>query len=145
MEKFDPSLYTQNSSKSTKQEAVYSDIPLSFDFHPGTKDVTRLLDDDAVKASLKNILKTSRYERTFNPLFGANLNRMLFEQLDERSIENIDVLIRSAVESFEPRVNLLDVVVGGLIDENTLAVTLFYTVLNRPARQQLDLTIVRVR
>jgi hypothetical protein len=35
---------------------VYSDLNLLFTAHPITKDVTRLLDADAVKRSVKNIV-----------------------------------------------------------------------------------------
>lgn len=144
MNTFNSSKYIQGNSKGG-QEVVYSDIPINFDFHPGTKDLARVTDEQAVKNSLRSILKTSRYERLFNPFFGANLNRMLFENLDERNIDNIETLIRTSIENFEPRVILKDVVVGGLVDDSTLAIDLIYSIRNNTGEQRLSLSITRVR
>jgi phage baseplate assembly protein W len=146
MKEFDSTAYTTSgASTASLQRNVFSDIPTNFEFHPGTKDLARVLDEEAIKQSLKNILKTNRYERLYNPLFGSNLNAMLFEQLDDRNLDDVDILIRTAIENFEPRVALIDVVVSGLVDDNTVAVTLFYSTLNNPVEQRLDVTITRVR
>ena len=58
---------------------VYSDLNLLFTAHPITKDVTRLLDADAVKRSVKNIVLTNYYERPFKPAFGGGIRNLLFE------------------------------------------------------------------
>lgn len=71
---------------------TYSDIPTNLDFHPGTKDIARLTDEVAIKTAIRNILKTSFYER-YDALFGSNLNKLLFEQLDRRTITSVEQII----------------------------------------------------
>lgn len=123
---------------------TYSDIPTNLDFHPGTKDIARLTDEVAIKTAIRNILKTSFYER-YDALFGSNLNKLLFEQLDRRTITSVEQIIRTALESYEPRVRVDEVIVTGLTDELTLGITLQYTILNTASPQKLVLTIERVR
>lgn len=146
MKDFNVNQYTYDTSTPTKKEqVVYSDIPLNLDFHPGTKDISRLLEESSIKNSLKNLLKTSRYERIYNPLYGGGLNQILFEQIDDRNILALDVIVRKAIENYEPRVQVIDVITTGLVDDNTLALTLVYSIINRQGQQRLDLQITRVR
>lgn len=140
-----PYVYNTSSTPTKKEQVVYSDISLNLDFNPGTKDITRLLEEESIKNSLRNLLKTSRYERVYNPLYGGSLNQILFEQIDDRNILAVDTIVRTAIENYEPRVQVLDVVSTGLVDENTLAMTLLYTIINRQGQQRLDLQITRVR
>lgn len=144
MNDFNPGAYTLTGT-SKKQEALYSDVALTFDFHPGTKDIVRITEQVSIANSLKNILKTNKYERLYNPRFGANLNQMLFELLDSRNLSMIESTIRFAIENYEPRVKVRDVIVTGLVDEETVAITLVYDIINIEGLQTLDLQITRVR
>ena len=60
----------------------YKDLDLNFISHPVRKDVNKLLDEDAVIGSIRNLLQTSHYERLFQPSLGSNVKRILFENMD---------------------------------------------------------------
>ena len=62
----------------TNTEEFYSDFQTNFTIHPIKKDLTRLVNEDSVKRSIKNILLTNYYERRFRPRFGANIRKYLF-------------------------------------------------------------------
>ena len=95
----------------------YKDIDLSFARKPGSLfedglirgDVYRKLDIRSVEQSIRNILLTNFYEKPFQPLFGANLRRLLFELDTMVSEPEIRDLVTSSVNKWEPRVEVMDV------------------------------------
>lgn len=140
---FDPNKYSQTGNG--KDSVVFSDLTTDLKRHPGTGDITRVTDIESVKNSLRNILKTNHYERIYNPLFGANINAMLFELLDDSTNEVVKSMVISAISNFEPRVKVIDIVVSALVDTNTLTLTIVYAVLNNPDPQILELKVTRIR
>ena len=97
-----------NSKRSTR---IYSDLNLNFTKNPATKDVAKLFDVQAIKRAVKNIILTNRYERPFKSDFGCNLRGFLFENLTEPVMVLIKDRVAMAIEKYEPRVSVEDVVV----------------------------------
>ena len=106
---------TNNSKRSNR---IYKDLNMSFTKNPATKDVARLFDVQAIKRSVKNIILTNKYERPFNPDFGCNLRGFLFENITEPLLVIIKDRVAMAIEKYEPRVSVEDVVVKNDIDKN---------------------------
>jgi phage baseplate assembly protein W len=64
-----------------------------------------------IRSSLLTILMTNRYERVMENDFGANLNEFLFEQ-SGTAIENaVRQRIIDAINRYEPRVTIEDILV----------------------------------
>ena len=61
--------------------ATYTDLSLSLQAHPFTKDILKISDVDAVKQSMKNILFSGPYSSPFNTVRGADIRSILFDQL----------------------------------------------------------------
>ena len=57
----------------------FRDISLSFTRHPITNDITILRNEDAIKKSVINLVRTSINERFFNSLLGTSVGNTLFE------------------------------------------------------------------
>ena len=112
----------------TSREVLYSDFDLSFIKHPNTKDVTILRDIDAVKQSVKNLVLTAQGERPFNSILGSKVSGLLFENLDEITGSAIRDEIRTTINNFEPRVNLLEVKVLPNYDSYEYNVTIRYEI-----------------
>lgn len=91
--------------------AIYTDLDLNFTVHPRTHDVSKKADVSAIFASLKNLIKTSNFERPFHPEIGCQLHSLLFEQMTHDVISTIERTIKYTVINFEPRVEILDVTV----------------------------------
>ena len=106
---------TNNSKRSNR---IYKDLNMSFTKNPATKDVARLFDVQAIKRAVKNIILTNKYERPFNPDFGCNLRGFLFENITEPLLVIIKDRVAMAIEKYEPRVSVEDVVVKNDIDKN---------------------------
>ena len=123
---------------------VYSDLNLLFTAHPITKDVTRLLDSDAVKRSVKNIVLTNYYERPFKPALGGGVRNLLFELDTDRRLDRARSQLRKTIEIFEPRV--FNVIVEfSRLDTNEMQITIYYTISNTMPRQEVEFTIRRTR
>ena len=99
---------------STTVNKNYKDVDLSFAnksgtvFEDGVKrgDVYKKVDIRAVEQSMKNILLTNYYEKPFQPFFGADLRRLLFELDTMVSEPQVRDLITRAIRKWEPRVQI---------------------------------------
>ena len=123
----------------------WSDLNLLFSIHPSTADVTKKVDDEAIKASLKNLISTKNYERPFHPEIGCQIYSLLFEPFTPVTVQVMKKTIADVIEKFEPRVILLDVRVLDRPDNNDLTVTITYKTINTEQPVTLTTTISRVR
>ena len=106
----------------------FRDISLSFKRHPVTNDITSLKNEDAIKKSVVNLIRTRVGERFFNPLLGSRVDDYLFD-LNDGLIENsLESEIRNVINNFEPRVRLRSVVVNTFPDSNEVDVTISYDI-----------------
>ncbi len=83
---------------------------------------------DQIKSNLVNLLLTNKGERMYNPEFGADLKRVLFEGITDDITEIISNLIRSNVSIFIPEVTIVNVDVVKKEDTNTISVTVQYRI-----------------
>jgi len=123
-------------------ESYFSDIPLNFTPHPVTGDVSPLSEEKAVKGALINLLRSPVGERPFNPEYGTNLEKYLFEPADPITENEINQDIAYAIQKFEPRVTLvsIDTVMS---EYGSADITITYYVNNVPELQTLETTITR--
>lgn len=115
----------------------FRDISFSFSRNPVTNDILTLRDENAIKISVINLIKTIVGERFFNDLLGSSVNDSLFE-LD--SIDLHAVLkeqIQNVLDNFEPRVRLNDVLVDVPFDSNELNITVQYDIVGLPVPLQI--------
>ena len=131
--------------QTTRTESRYKDIYTNLDAHPVRKDIFVLTDDDAVKTSIRNILFTDRFERFFNPLFGSNIKRTLFENMTASTEMDVRMFVTTAIRNFEPRVDYLEVYVNAIPDENGYYLKVIFSIINNPQLETLNLILNRVR
>ena len=85
---------------------IYSDLDLTFNKVPGTKDVAMKYDEQAVIRSIRNLLSTNLYERLFQPTILSNLEGLLFDNISPLMETTIAKEIQNIIENYEPRVSL---------------------------------------
>jgi phage baseplate assembly protein W len=124
---------------------TFSDLDLNFTKNPVTLDVTRRYDEDAVKNSIKNLVLTSNYERPFHSEIGSPIRQLLFEPASPMLGAMLKRSIEDLINTFEPRVNLTDVICVVAQDDYTIDVSIEFTILNTTAPITLDLTLQRTR
>ena len=134
---------TTNKSKISNR--IYSDLNLSFTKNPATKDVARLFDVQAIKRSVKNIILTNKYERPFDSDFGCNLRGFLFENITEPLLVIIKDRVAMAIEKYEPRVSVEDVVVIEDVDKNGLSIMVSFLINGTEAPVSVSTFLQRVR
>ena len=121
----------------------YKDLSMSFETNPLNEDLIALKNSSAIARSIRNIVFTQPGEKFFNPEFGSRVSESLFEVVDEVSTIAIRDEIRSSIINYEPRVNLLDVLVNPNPDENEMNVTIKYEIVGIDIPpQQLDFVLL---
>ena len=124
----------------------FKDISMSFETNPLNEDLIALKNSSAIARSIRNIVFTQPGEKFFNPEFGSRVSESLFEIVDEVSTIAIRDEIRSSIINYEPRVNLLDVLVNPNPDENEMNVTITYEIVGIDIPpQQLDFVLLPTR
>lgn len=114
----------------------FSDISLSFTRNPVTNDVIALRNEDAIKKSVVNLVKTRIGERFFNGLLGTSIEDSLFE-LNTSDINSVlDEEIRNLLSNFEPRIRLKDVSVEIPDDSHDLNISIQYDIVGLPVPTQ---------
>ena len=132
-------------NKSKRSNRIYADLNLSFTKNPATKDVARLFDVQAIKRSVKNIILTNKYERPFNSDFGCNLRGFLFENLTEPMVVIIKDRVAMAIEKYEPRVSVEDVIVKNSSDPNGINIQVSFLINGVEAPVTVSTFLQRVR
>ena len=114
----------------------FKDISLSFKRHPVTNDILALRNEDAIKRSVQNLVRTIRGEVFFNELLGTRISGSLFELANDDYIEPMKTQIETVISNFEPRVRLTKVDFQTFPDENAIEVTINYDIIGLSAPTQ---------
>jgi phage baseplate assembly protein W len=124
---------------------LFSDIDLNFTAHPVTKDITRRFDENAIKASLRNLLLTRNFERPFHSEIGSPIRALMFELPGPMFDVMLQRAIIDVINNFEPRVEIIEVLVNDASDLNAVYVTLEFKIVNTERPITLDLALERTR
>ena len=68
----------------------FKDISMSFKVNPLNNDLIALKNETAIARSVRNIVMTIPGERFFQPNFGSEINRVLFNNIDDLSASMIE-------------------------------------------------------
>lgn len=124
----------------------FKDVSMSFKVNPLNNDLVALKNTNAIARSVRNIILTSPGEKFFNPDFGSNVSKLLFENLDEVTALAIRDEIETAINNYEPRVSLIDVEVTPDFDNNSLDAKIKYCIVGADIPpQQLEFVLLPTR
>lgn len=85
---------------------------------------------EQTKANLINYLLTNRGERVFNPMFGADLRNLVFENIVDITTDELQERIQNDIRNYFPQVIVEQVKFDNIPDSNTINFTLTYNILN---------------
>ena len=121
-----------------KSAAVGVDIPFSekgvFKSNYTTKEATR--------NNLINYFLTNPGERPLNPNFGAGLRSFVFQQIADDNLDFLEEEISSNLEKFFPNINIDNLLIGKQEDENTINVSLDYSIINTGITDNINLEFI---
>lgn len=123
----------------------FKDLDLNFTIHPLKKDLNKHLDATAVINAIKNLVLTSHYEKPFNPDYGSNVRKLLFENLDIITASAIEREIKQTIESFEPRVRIIGLTVIPDIENNGFSVRMEFSIVNQTNPVSISFLLERTR
>lgn len=114
----------------------FKDISFSFSKNPITNDILVLQNEDAIKKSVMNLVRTQIGERFFNSLIGSSLEKSLFELNTQEIASYIDEEITNLLNNFEPRIRVREVIAESDYDSNDLNVKIQYDIVGLPVPTQ---------
>ena len=126
---------------------VWTDLDLNFIPNPVSGDVMPLAGDDSIKRSVSNLVKTAFFERPYRPWLGSGAIQHLFENDTPMTAVQLQNAIVEVIDNFEPRVELVDVVVspGQFNTMNGYNIDIVYFIVNNTLPTEISLFLQRVR
>lgn len=127
------------------QKESFSDFLDNFDIHPVNGAIGRIINENAVRQSIKNIIMTNLGERLFQSRIGSDIYRSLFEPLDQVTANIIIQAVKSSIKYNEPRAKVLEVGVFKTSDENAVMVKIVFSLINKTDASTVEVVLKRVR
>ena len=106
----------------------FKDININFKKHPVTGDLVVSKDASAIKQAIVNLLLTNKGERLMNPTYGSDIRSYLFEPMDYGTANQIKNNISDTIETFEPRIRVLQISATPNFDDNGFDITMTYSI-----------------
>ena len=125
---------------------AFKDISLTFTRHPVTDDIGVFTNENAIKRSVTNLIRTRIGERFFESLLGSAVEDSLFEQADPDNAQVLEDDIRLLLEIFEPRISRVSIKVVYPLDTNELTVQIAYDIVGLSIpRQNIEFILQSTR
>lgn len=129
----------------TRSQEFFSDFTRNLEQVPGRREISRVINENSVRESIKNLVLTDRGERLMQPNLGCDVRGSLFESIDPNTILILRENIKSTLRTYEPRCNVRDVEIIGNIEENDLKVKIIFSVINTTTLSSVTVDLNRVR
>ena len=115
----------------------FKDISMTFQSNPLNDALIALKTENAIARSIRNIVFTLPGEKFFNSSFGSRITESLFDNIDDITATIIVDEIRESIETYEDRVQLIDVLADPNFENNGFDVTITYEIIGRnvPAQE----------
>tara|TARA_B100000212_G_C27355313_1_gene525592 strand:- start:1046 stop:1456 length:411 start_codon:yes stop_codon:yes gene_type:complete len=97
---------------------------------------------DAIKTNLINYFLTARGERFLNPDFGNSLQNLLFDNITQDKVTQIDSLIREDLRIFFPKIEPVEVSTVGDPDNNTVQFSLRYKITDTDVEDEVTINFL---
>ena len=124
---------------------IYSDLDINMTIHPVSKDTSRLVDEEAIKNAMKNLILINKGEILFKPTLGSNIRKMLFENITPDIVVILREYVISTLETHEPRINIIGVDVLSTLDSNAIQISITFNIQKSENNLNLSFIIDRVR
>ena len=140
----------QSVNESSLTTFTYRDFSLFFTKNPVTGDVSTLTDVADIKRSIRNLVLTNEFDRPFHPEIASHVRDLLFQPFTAITYNLLRNRIDKVLEIYEPRAKLTRIEIDDRefqnMDNNTLSVKIFFTILNAPTNEEnVDIMLERIR
>ncbi len=130
----------------SKKTEYYADFLMNLDRNPISGEIARVTNERAVVRSMKNLILTNRGERFFRSTIGCNIKRLLFEPMDDVTVDLLRSAITTTITQHETRVQLLLVDVQPQEETDVYFVSITFALVNAPSEAlKFSVVLKRVR
>lgn len=129
----------------SKKQVRYSDFGRNLAVHPVSSDLSRKTNEEAIKESIRNLILTDRGERLFQPNIGCDIRKLFFANQGPETADVMKRLIEETIANYEPRCEIVGIDIGGLIDSNTINISIVFTLVNYDDEITVNLAMDRIR
>ena len=136
--------YTNTTAAGRKKPAytrTYKDVAFDMFKNPMNRDLGKKNGSPAIKQAIIALIKTSNYERPYQPHIGSRIKRLLFEQMDLVTEELLKSEVRSVLMRNEPRATIQDVKVTPQYEHNRYVVRIVFTTESTPDPDSVDIIL----
>jgi phage baseplate assembly protein W len=120
------------------------DLSLNFRPHPTTKDAPVVIDQEAVKRAVRNLVLLKRNEKPFHPEISSGVTDLLFENPIPIVITTLKKDVADFISRYEPRARSIDVDVAR-ITTGDIVVTISFVVQNQKVSVSAPIQVQRTR
>lgn len=99
--------------------------------------IVELGEDDKVAQAIENILRTAPGERVTRPDFGCGIHDLVFQSLSSDMLGSVINAVSSALATWEPRIDVLEVTPQQDDDPNRLLIEIDYRIRSTNSRSNL--------
>jgi phage baseplate assembly protein W len=107
-----------------KTKAIGYSLPFNGPAGPFNRTYSTL---DQTKYNLINLVLTGKGERIFNPQFGVDLQRILFEGVTDETITLAKTILIRDINTFLPNLVINEILIVPETDQNAISITIKYT------------------
>lgn len=123
--------------------AYYSDIDIELT-KANDGDITKNINVDSIKNSIKNILSTVQGERRMLPTFAYNIYNLLFEPMDEITARQIGEGILDSIMEWDDRVVMENIYVIPEYDSNKYKIKLNFRLKNSETIHEINYILNKI-
>ena len=85
---------------------------------------------EQIRSNIINYILTDKGERIFNPTFGSNIRKSVFENITQDLLQTLEVTLNDDLSSYFPNVNFTDITITPNYDENIIGISIKYSIYN---------------
>lgn len=128
-----------------QQDVIYRDFRNNFNIHPIKGDLALVENSTSIGQRLRNLIRTGRYERFWDPEKGAGIPQTMFELLGTDTQHLLEAKIREVATNYEPAAEILEVGISPSADLNAYICKIVYRPINQLTPDSVDVIFKRVR
>jgi len=95
---------------------------------------------EQIKSNIINYILTDRGERVFNPTFGSDIRRSLFENITPNLIQTLQITLQEDLSAFFPNVTFSRIEIIPDSDSNIINIRIQYSIYNNPI-SEINITL----
>lgn len=127
------------------EHIVFSDLDAGLNVHPLTREIKPKTNREAIKRSLIHLMNWEPWDVPFQPELKSNIRELLFDIPNWTTTVVISDNIKWLINTFEKRIDLVDVIVTPTHSEDGVDITIKYIVISTGEPDSLNYNITRVR